>query len=87
MDKEIEPPALKIRIFKRHSGELINDNEAKHKRKRQKKIIRKSKLSKMTSNTGNAEDVTYFIILIKQIMQIKMKLMQWLIKSLLEVFA
>ena len=60
MDEDVEPPALKIRIFKGHSGELINDKEAKHKRKRQKKMRRqKSKLAKMTSNTGIAEDVRY----------------------------
>jgi len=33
-----EPPALKIRIFKGNSGELINEKEAKRMRKRKRKI-------------------------------------------------
>ena len=53
MEKDVEPPALKIRIFKGHSGELINDNEARQHRKRKKKIRKeKSKLAKLAIEKG-----------------------------------
>merc|ERR1712098_233097 len=46
-DEDIEPPPLKIRIFKGHSGELINEKEAKRSRKRKKKTEKqKSKIAK-----------------------------------------
>jgi len=52
-DKEdIEPPPLKIRIFKGHSGELINEKEAKRSRKRKKKTEKqKAKIAKLNSET------------------------------------
>ena len=48
-----EPPALKIRIFKGYSGELINEKEAKRIRKRKKKIEKqKVKMAKLSLDTG-----------------------------------
>ena len=52
--EHIEPPALKIRIFKGYSGELINEKEAKPMRKRKKKTEKpKVKVAKATFAKGN----------------------------------
>eukprot|EP00092_Neocalanus_flemingeri_P004533 GFUD01004883.1.p1 GENE.GFUD01004883.1~~GFUD01004883.1.p1 ORF type:complete len:1386 (+),score=410.73 GFUD01004883.1:97-4254(+) len=50
-EKKPEPPALKIRIFKGNSGELINEKEAKRIRKRKKKMEKqKVKMAKISSD-------------------------------------
>ena len=53
MEKDVEPPELKIIIFKGHSGELINENEARQQRKRKKKMKKeKSKQAKLILEKG-----------------------------------
>ena len=53
MEKDVEPPELKIRIFKGNSGELINENEARQQRKRKKKMKKeKSKKAKLIIEKG-----------------------------------
>ena len=53
IEEDLEPPALKIRIFKGHSGELINEKEAKRTKKRKKKTEKqKAKLAKLSIQKG-----------------------------------
>ena len=57
-----EPPALKIRIFKGNSGELINEKEAKRIRKRKKKIEKqKVKMAKLSLDTGEIRVHSYSV--------------------------
>ena len=50
-NEEIEPPPLKIRIFKGRSGELINEKAAKRTKKRKKKAEKqKTKMVKLNSD-------------------------------------
>ena len=51
--ENLEPPPLKIRIFKGHSGELINEEEAKRTKKRKKKTQRKkAKIARLNLEKG-----------------------------------
>ena len=53
MKEVFDPPPLKIRIFKGHSGELIKDPGAKKQRKRKKKMRKeKSKQTKLAIDEG-----------------------------------
>ena len=48
-----EGPPLKIRIFKGHSGELINGEEAKRTNKRKKTTeMKKAKMARLTLEKG-----------------------------------
>ena len=63
IEENLEPPALKIRIFKGHSGELINEKEAKQTKKRKKKTDKqKAKLAKLSLQKGKCKLSALFSI-------------------------
>ena len=51
--EKLKPPPLKIRIFKGHSGELINSEEAKRTKKRKKKTEKQNaKMARLNLEKG-----------------------------------
>ena len=54
IEEGLDPPLLKIRIFKGNSGELINGEETKQTKKRKKKTEKqKTKMAKLLLEKGN----------------------------------
>ena len=54
----MEPPPLKIRIFKGNSGELINEKEARRSKKRKKRTQKdKEKVKKIATEKGKGKEI------------------------------